>query len=1067
MSKHLFLHLSRAWRRPSAARRSQAHPSTERPASVATLSSSSGVSGRLPRRRATSLFACSKCTAGDVALAQTHTVDRVRKPVVIRRSYAEKSAPLAAHNDIVGGYTGAVEPPDGADEANPPIASDIGSVEAWTRFLQIKAMAADSSLGDGEQPGLRAIWNELVSQPPSTRGADRLRTVAIFMRQNGLVLSSEDVQHLISSHRVLRNWAEVVWEYQSLKIRADQGLISALLPPIYESAILAFLGLNLHEKAYAVVSEMRSDGAIPTVLSYTALLQDAVIRSDRQTINACVDDLEKHQVRLDVTCLAVLAVACEGSDCAERVHQLALAHDLQAYESDPDYHAAKGVLYSRVGYLNEAGSELEIIRQAVPQPTRPLIALYTAMIRASFFHEGSQGLNAAETLFTDMKALGLEPNVRTYTVLMHGYYKRRSAHDVLRIYEEMVAAGLQADATVHNIVLRTCVLHDDIYTMVEIFDRLVSTGVELPPHVLASVMAGFARCGEKKKAVEVFEQHLQGFGVRPDLTCYNVLILACGVAGDVSGCTHWWNRMLEQGLSPDKVSYTSFLHALSCAGDTRVETMYHRVFSTEVEPDALARELLIKDRLRRGDFEQAVRYFDMLLDSDGGAKQNISTGAVEALSRALRRRDDLPGAWKLIREYMDTGAQPDLKIYHALINLMRASSRPDEVINLWKGMIQERVEPDRQVYDSVLAAYAAQRDSEGLWAAVEDMRMRRIIPTVGMWEQIMQALTRDQRWSPEYLEHACRAIIQDSSSLTVTLFELLVEYALSADAPPDLLEEVISYCLQARRKGRTDDEEARLALYAFVFGPHGNQRWARTAVQTMVEQKEYRCLKEATRLLKESEDLDTLFDSAARCLQLRSSREADPLVNDLLDAVCGRAAERPNALLKVFRKALTTGEGDGGRPLRIMQALHAQEGGAELLHQCWKVAAAMATPAAASTASHVFAGFLDWAFLKRREPETVQQAWDFLVETNRSLLTLDIISVYVRFLASRNDADGIIQLATEFLTDQRLAISHRGAVVRNVLKLMRWKWPERVATVVDFWRGKEGVDSQELREEFL
>ncbi|KAJ3157479.1 hypothetical protein HDU86_003371 [Geranomyces michiganensis] len=941
------------------------------------------------------------------------------------------------------------------------------TVGAWTRFLQMKATAAETSLNDAEVTELRAIWTGLVAELPSRRGADRLRTVAILMRNNRLDLSPEDLQHLIFAHRLLRNWAEVTWEYQALKTRQGQGQFPAMLPSTYECAILAFVRLGLHDKAYGVLTDMSLDGAIPTVRSFTTLLQDAIIRHDRPKADACVADLDRLQVGLDMTCLAVIAVAWRDNDYAERLEQLALKHKLSGYESDPDYHATKGVLYSRLGLLEEAGSELDFIRrQAAPEANRALEALYTAMIRASFLCEGSHGLTGAETLFTDMKAMGLLPNIQTYTVVMHGYYKRRAAHDVLRIYEEMVTAGLQADATIHNIVLRTCVLHDDIYTMFEIFERLVSTGVELPPHVLASVMAGYARCGEPSKAVEVFERHLQGNGVRPDLTCYNVLILACGLAGDVNGCIHWWNRMLEQGLAPDKISYTSFLHALSCTGDTRVESMYHRVFSTEVEPDSLARELLIKDRLRRGDFEQALQYFDALLASQDAAKL-ISTGSVEALSTSMRRRDDLPGAWKLIRQFLDTGAKPDIKLYHALIDLMRASSRPDEVIKLWKGMLQERVEPDRLVYAHVLSAYAAQRDSEGLWAAVEDMRSRRIIITVGLWEQIMHALTRDQHWSPGYLEHACRAIIQDHCSLTVSLFELLVQYALSTDAPPDLLEDVISYCLQPRRMGRTDDEEARLALYSFVLGPQGNERWAHVAVQSMVEQKEYRCLKEATKLVKESEDLDTLFHIATRSLQLPPSREADVIVNDLLDAVCARSAERPSALSEVFHSALSAGDEDGTRPLRIMQMLYGQEGGAHLLHRCWKVAATVTAPATVRTAAHVFAGFLDWAFLKRRDPETVLQVWDYLVFSNRSLLTLDIISVYVRFLASRSDADGIIKVATDFLTDPRLTKLDRDAVVRNVLKLMRWKWPERVATVIEFWQDKEGVDSKELTEEFL
>ncbi|KAI8907486.1 hypothetical protein DFJ77DRAFT_475636 [Powellomyces hirtus] len=1062
MSRHLFLALSKAWH--PANRGSFYSSAAERPAHITTLK-------RQCHRRKENLFVCSECTSGRISAAAAAAnrtssaaavADRVKRVPMRRSQVRHYSTPkLGGPHEVVAGYQEkAAGTVDATATFSMPLETPAAIDAAWNMFLRLKDTPHQSDPIEGE---IRHIFNVLASGLRTGKSAEKLRSVALYMKRSGFSLALKEAEHLIIAQRILRNWSELLTEYRSLRYLAknDAAFLNCS-SEVYECVVAALLELGNHDAARAMLVELEQNSSLPTVRMFINLFRSALSRNDMVALEELYQSLVRQGIPLNIRCFAILMTAWkDDKGRIEELLQSAQHSNLGDFEADIEYQEAAIAASCRAGFLEHAYDQLTRFRHKHPKSESQQNFLYAAMIREHLHRtkDPQQALNTAESLFAEMMRLGIAPTVRTYTVLMHGYFKHRSLNKVLETYEAMVKSGLEADSTVFNVILRACVLHGDLAKMEEVFSRLLETGLEPSLHILTSVMAGFAWHGRVDEAVTIFEQRIKENSLEPDVACYNVLILGFGLRGDVNGCIQWWNKMLEQGLSPDRISYTSFMEALSKSGDTRVESMYQRVFTTEVEPDERSYGLLVKDRIRRGELDSAVQIWTELLANG----LNMGPTSVANLMEAFQVQDNIPFARDLLRRFVDKGGVIDVHVYGVMMNMLQASSRPDEIIRMWHGMTQQRVEPTERIYRHVIKAHVAEKDAEGLWATVEDMRSRLFVPPVRLWEIVISFLTT-LRGAPN-VDRAYQYMLEDNVTLSALLLDRLVESPV-AEADPELVIHIMRHCLQKGEKAM-EDVNARRFVYRYFVNLH-DQRYMAELIGSIIKSRNLADLRDIVETLWKARNACGLLECWNQLLRYDGSKRnaTERILSTLQELMCVNIQWRDLAAGDVIEKLFgrSLGLESESRALQTLQKLH-DSGHMVQFWRCWDIALEHSEPDNQTMVSHLLSGALEWAFIRRRIPIVGRNLWTRLVDYPNHI-SADIVLVYVRCLASSDDIDEIVKMATVFLLHP--AYTHMAEpIVNGTLGLIRWKWPLRVNDVIAFWETRNVIDIAHLKEEFL
>lgn len=122
-----------------------------------------------------------------------------------------------------------------------------------------------------------------------------------------------------------------------------------------------------------------------------------------------------------------------------------------------------------------------------------------------------------------------------------------------------------------------------------LLSRMTTTERSVKPNVWCfnSVLAAFAKRGQYRRALSVFEVDMPGAGVEPDLRTWATLLDACRISGG-SGrqAVALLSRMRSAGVDPDVWCYNHCLSAASAGGEWELAFSLLEDMGREgVEPD--------------------------------------------------------------------------------------------------------------------------------------------------------------------------------------------------------------------------------------------------------------------------------------------------------------------------------------------------------------------------------------------------------------------------------------------------------------------------------------------------
>lgn len=226
--------------------------------------------------------------------------------------------------------------------------------------------------------------------------------------------------------------------------------------------------------------------------------------------------------------------------------------------------------------------DLKSARELFDRMPQRSVVSYTAMIDG---YAKTGDMASARFLFDQAPVR----DIVAWSTLISGYVQNGQPNEAVKIFAEMDAKRVKPDEYIMVSLMSACsqLGNLDLAKWVDSYLDKCSIDVQ-QPHVAAALVDMNAKCGNMKRAMQLFEE-----APRRDIVSYCSMIQGLSLHGCGAQAVGLFQRMLdEEGLIPDNVAFTVILAACSHAGliDEGVhyfETM-RNVYSIAPSPDHYA-----------------------------------------------------------------------------------------------------------------------------------------------------------------------------------------------------------------------------------------------------------------------------------------------------------------------------------------------------------------------------------------------------------------------------------------------------------------------------------------------
>ncbi|KHN22949.1 Pentatricopeptide repeat-containing protein, chloroplastic, partial [Glycine soja] len=173
------------------------------------------------------------------------------------------------------------------------------------------------------------------------------------------------------------------------------------------------------------------------------------------------------------------------------------------------------------------------------------------------------------------KCEGLNPNVVTYTTLIHEYCMKQEVEEALVVLEEMTSRGLKPNVTYNTLVKGLCEAHK-LDKMKDVLERMKSDGGFSPDTFTFNTIIHLHCCaGNLDEALKVFES-MKKFRIPADSASYSTLKRSLCQKWDYDMVEQLFDELFEKeillskfGSKPLAASYNPIFESLCEHGNTK------------------------------------------------------------------------------------------------------------------------------------------------------------------------------------------------------------------------------------------------------------------------------------------------------------------------------------------------------------------------------------------------------------------------------------------------------------------------------------------------------------------
>ncbi|CAN5950863.1 unnamed protein product [Sphagnum jensenii] len=305
------------------------------------------------------------------------------------------------------------------------------------------------------------------------------------------------------------------------------------------------------EEAWEVFNKMPSRNVVSWNAMILGMLAKYVKAGEYEKTMELFKQMQKRGMRPDRFTFVPVLNACAGLRALEegrRAHQLIMQTGCEA-----DVFVGSSVvdMYAKCGSMEDAW------RVFCKMPSQDVVT-WTAMILG--YVRCGQGQKALE-LYKRMQQEGLPSWVVCWNAMIFGHVKCGEGHKALQLFQKMQHEGVQPDPATYVGVLNACANVVALEEGRRTHERIIQSRCESNVFVKSSLVDMYAKCGSMEDACRVFNTMPSH-----DVVSWNALLGGFAMHGQGKEALVHFERMCEEGVHPDDITFVCLLSACSHAG---------------------------------------------------------------------------------------------------------------------------------------------------------------------------------------------------------------------------------------------------------------------------------------------------------------------------------------------------------------------------------------------------------------------------------------------------------------------------------------------------------------------
>ncbi|KAH7424543.1 hypothetical protein KP509_11G013300 [Ceratopteris richardii] len=299
-------------------------------------------------------------------------------------------------------------------------------------------------------------------------------------------------------------------------------------------------------------------------------------------------------------------------------------------------------------------------------------------------------LSEAQCIFASLK----NKNLVSYNAMIAGLSRLDDGQEVFNLFEKLQLAGIQPDEFTYSSIIKACSNREMINEGQLFHIEVVKLGLDSNPVINSSLLDMYvsnAMLDECQKLV----QSLPG----SDLISSNEMVWGYVNHGLSLPALAIFNEMQEDGLQPDKITYSNILKACSSREDlTQGRLIHEQIRICGIKVDKVTGSALIDMYAKCGSLTEARQVFDEFTNRDIIMWSTMIGGYVH-------HNQYLP-ALELFAAFLQEGRHPDHIMY---LSVLKASSHLGAVghgLVLHDLIVRSGFESDSMVRSTLIDMYS-------------------------------------------------------------------------------------------------------------------------------------------------------------------------------------------------------------------------------------------------------------------------------------------------------------------------------------------------------------------------